>query len=96
MKFKLKHDISQDIRATVLSVGFSFLLFSLFVAFSSIAQNKVSGYISNVDTNLPIDYVEVYDKDSGFLTSTDQEGFYQFETDKKNIQLLFFLIITRL
>ncbi|TYB77248.1 TonB-dependent receptor [Bizionia myxarmorum] len=70
-----------------------FKLVVILVLFSSItawAQQSISGIVTHSETNLPIENVEVFDKDSGMQAKTDATGFYQFETSKTKISLVFF------
>ena len=55
-----------------------------------IAQTKVSGFVNNKETNSPINDIEIFSKESGKLTTTNKEGFYEFTTYKKKITLIFF------
>ncbi len=54
------------------------------------AQQTVNGVVTYSKTNKPISDVNVYDKDSGLLTTTDKLGKFQFETSKESITLVFF------
>ena len=54
------------------------------------AQYKISGVVTNAKTNLPINQVEVYDKVSGLKATTNAKGYYEFETDKKSMTIVFF------
>ena len=54
------------------------------------AQNKVSGYITNGSNNAMAVNVEVYDKVSGLLATTDDKGYYEFTSDKVEIILVFY------
>ena len=60
------------------------------IASIAIAQSKISGTITDGSTNQPIVNVEVYDKDAGLLTTTNTSGFFEFETEKQNITVVFF------
>ncbi|APY01511.1 TonB-dependent receptor [Lacinutrix venerupis] len=60
------------------------------IASIAIAQNKISGTITDGSSNQPIVNVEVYDKDAGLLTTTNTSGFFEFETEKQNITVVFF------
>ncbi|MFS4482626.1 TonB-dependent receptor domain-containing protein [Hyunsoonleella sp. 2307UL5-6] len=66
------------------------LLIALLVSVSLYAQNTVKGVVLFAKTNTPIANIEVYDKSSGLLTTTDSVGNFQFETSKETISLLFF------
>ena len=67
-------------------------LLVLLLCFCSIlqAQNKVSGIVTNAQTNLPLENVSVYDEISGLLATTDVNGNYQFITDRSEMSLSFF------
>jgi Fe(3+) dicitrate transport protein len=62
-------------------------LFSLPV----IGQNKVSGYVTNGNTNAVIPNVEVFDKVSGLLTMSDSKGYFEFSTEKTKLIVLFYM-----
>ncbi|WP_299112668.1 TonB-dependent receptor [uncultured Winogradskyella sp.] len=66
------------------------LLF-IFVAIGILvnAQQKVSGTITNT-FGQPLNNVEVYDKASGQLATTNVEGYYEFSIDKSTLTLVFF------
>jgi len=67
---------------------FNFLL--LLIGFTSIAQQTISGTVVFRETKTPLENVKVYDKASGVLATTNAQGFYQFETEKQNLTLVFF------
>ena len=69
---------------------YKLLIASLFVVFTLQAQKKVSGYITNSDTNTVVANVEVYDKISGLLTTSDSDGYYEFTTSKTELILVFY------
>lgn len=54
------------------------------------AQYKVTGTVKSLDTKTALEDVQVYDKTSGLLTSTNSNGFFEFETDKAVLTLAFF------
>ena len=68
--------------------------FSVFImcliGYSALSQNLVSGIVTNSRTQQPVANVDVYDKVSGLLTSTDATGLYEFATTKNNLTLVFF------
>ena len=68
---------------------FKFLIL-FFIAITGYAQQTVSGTVVFRETNKPISGVKVYDKSSGVLAETNTDGFYQFETTKELITLVFF------
>lgn len=57
-----------------------------------IAQTKVSGFVNNKETNSPINDIEIFSKESGKLTTTNKEGFYEFTSYKKKNNTNFFLL----
>ncbi len=63
----------------------------IFVAISILvnAQQKVSGTITDT-SGQPLGNVEVYDKVSGRLASTNLQGYYEFSTEKSVLTLVFF------
>ena len=62
------------------------------LSLSVIAQNKVTGVIIDENTQFPIDKVAVYERDFGLLTLSNAEGFFQFETDSKELHLIFYAV----
>ncbi len=65
----------------------AFILFSLPI----FGQTEISGYITNANNNEVISNVQVYDKVSGLLTTSDGNGFYQLFTDKSQLTLVFYI-----
>lgn len=63
----------------------------LCLALEVVAQNTVSGYITNSDTNEVVANVEVYDKVSGLLATSNTQGFYEFITSKDSIEVVFYI-----
>ncbi|GAA4235880.1 TonB-dependent receptor [Postechiella marina] len=66
------------------------IIVALIFSVAIFAQNKVSGVVSYSKNNKPLINVKVYDKASGILTTTNASGYFQFETAKKEITLVFF------
>ncbi|MBP0904580.1 TonB-dependent receptor domain-containing protein [Mariniflexile gromovii] len=66
------------------------LVLILLLGIASHAQYKISGVVTNASTNQPVNQVEVYDKVSGLKATTNALGYYEFETEKKSITLVFF------
>ncbi|EGV44235.2 TonB-dependent receptor [Bizionia argentinensis JUB59] len=62
----------------------------LLTSISAWAQQSVSGIVTHSETNLPIENVEIFDKDSGMQAKTDASGYYQFETLKSELTIIFF------
>ncbi|WP_052184180.1 TonB-dependent receptor domain-containing protein [Psychroserpens sp. Hel_I_66] len=65
----------------------AFILFSLPI----LGQTKVSGYITNGTNNEVIPNVQIFDKVSGLLTTSDRNGFYEFSTEKSQLTLVFYI-----
>lgn len=66
------------------------LIIALIFSVSLYAQHTVNGVVIFSKTNQPISDVSVYDKSSGFLTTTDALGKFSFQTSKETITLVFF------
>ncbi len=58
--------------------------------FFSIAQNKISGTITEASSNKPLENVEIYDKDAGLLARSNALGYYTFETEKETLTIACF------
>ncbi|TXD84248.1 TonB-dependent receptor [Subsaximicrobium wynnwilliamsii] len=69
---------------------FKLLIATVLTAFPMLAQNKLSGYVTNQNDNSVVANVEVYDKISGLLTSTDSKGYYEFSSEKNELTLVFY------
>jgi Fe(3+) dicitrate transport protein len=65
------------------------LIVILFIGIQTFAQHKVSGVVTHANNQSVIE-VEVYDKISGLLTKTNASGYYEFNTNKEHITLVFF------
>ncbi|WP_430467845.1 TonB-dependent receptor domain-containing protein [Winogradskyella ouciana] len=68
---------------------YSLLFIFVIVGYMAFAQQKVSGTITNT-AGQPINKVEVYDKVSGRLATTNTQGYYEFSTEKTDLTLVFF------
>lgn len=66
------------------------LIIALIFSISMYAQQTVKGVVTFSKTEAPIADVKVYDKTSGFLTTTNATGNFEFQTSKKEITLVFF------
>ena len=66
------------------------LIIALIFSVSLYAQNTVNGVVLYAKTNTPINNVQVFDKSSGLLTTTNTSGEFEFQTDKENMLLVFF------
>ena len=68
-----------------------FSLFLLAIATSSFGQNKVSGYVLDEETNLPIENVAIYDNFSNEVYYTNSEGFFEFIKNDETVEIVFFI-----
>ena len=68
-----------------------FSLFLLAIATSSFGQNKVSGYVFDEETNLPIENVAIYDNFSNEVYYTNSEGFFEFIKNDETVEIVFFI-----
>ncbi|GAA3621984.1 TonB-dependent receptor domain-containing protein [Flavivirga jejuensis] len=66
------------------------IIAALIFSVSFFAQNNISGTVTFSKDNRPINNVKVYDKASGLLATTDDSGYFQFQTSKKTLTLIFF------
>ena len=55
------------------------------------AQEKVSGYVYDNDTNLPISKVAIYDSNNEQIYYTDNEGYFEFRKNTNTVEIIFFL-----
>ncbi len=62
----------------------------LFLSFQTFAQSKITGIVTNADNGQPIAKVKVYDKATGLKAITNASGYYEFETIKNSLVLVFF------
>ncbi len=69
---------------------FKLTIICLLFTVIAVAQTKISGIVTEAGTNTPLEFIEVYDKETGLLTKTNANGYYEFETSKKNLTLAFF------
>lgn len=72
------------------SMDYKILVVFFMFSVSLVAQHKISGFVTNVDQSVIVDKVEVYDKSVGKLTTTNEDGYFEFVTDKEKITLVFF------
>ena len=55
-----------------------------------LGQDKVSGYVLDGDTNIPLNNVTIYDKNSDQLYYSDSDGYFEFIKNKKTVEIVFF------
>ncbi len=68
---------------------FKIFSFLLFLSFNLFSQSKVSGFIYEKDTEVVLKMVEVYDIEKGLITTSSENGYYEFYTSKDVITLVF-------
>jgi len=66
------------------------VILAIFMILSANAQNKISGIITNAETGNPITDVDIFEKNSGAIASTNSEGYFEFFTEKQTITIVFF------
>ncbi|CAM1368355.1 TonB-dependent receptor family protein [Tenacibaculum xiamenense] len=59
-------------------------------AFNGLAQYKVSGTITS-DTKKVLNNVKVFDGNGGEITTSNTKGTYSFSTDKRSMELIFYV-----
>ena len=69
----------------------NFSIFLLAIASSSFGQNKVSGYVYDDETNLPIENVAIYDNFSNEVYYSDSEGFFEFIKNEATKEIVFLI-----
>ncbi|WP_044398908.1 TonB-dependent receptor domain-containing protein [Lacinutrix sp. Hel_I_90] len=69
-----------------------FKLFTGLFLLTSIAfaQTKISGTVTSEISSEPLKGVEVYNKETGLLAKTNALGYYEFETEKEDLTLVYF------
>ena len=68
---------------------YSLLVILLSLTLLTFGQKKVSGVI-NDDKGKALNNVEIFDKSSGRLAITNFDGYYEFNTEKSELSLVFF------
>ena len=56
-----------------------------------LGQDKVSGYVLDEETNLPINNVAIYDNNSGQIYYSDSDGYFEFIKNKNTVEIVFFI-----
>ena len=56
-----------------------------------LGQDKVSGYVLDEDTNLPINNVAIYDNNSDQIYYSDNDGYFEFIKNKNTVEIVFFI-----
>ena len=66
------------------------IVFLIFINFC-LGQDKVSGYVFDGDTNLPINNVAIYDNNSDQIYYSDSDGYFEFIKNKNTVEIVFFI-----
>ncbi|MBQ0768338.1 MAG: carboxypeptidase-like regulatory domain-containing protein, partial [Bizionia sp.] len=69
---------------------FKLLAITLLLSSYALAQHTISGTVIHSDTGEGIAHVQIYNKAKGQLTETNADGSYTFQTDRPQLQLVFF------
>ena len=56
-----------------------------------LGQDKVSGYVLDEETNLPINNVAIYDNNSDQIYYSDSDGYFEFIKNKNTVEIVFFI-----
>ena len=72
---------------------YKFILLIIIVSFNVVkGQNKVYGLIEIEEDGFSNDEVFIYDGNNKFLTTTNKKGYYEFFTDKTQMNIIFLLV----
>jgi len=71
--------------------GFNILILVI-ISNYMLAQNTFSGQVSELDNNLNLSDVEIYNYDGDFITKTNSSGRFSFSSNATDIKLVFYLI----
>ena len=66
------------------------IVFLIFINFC-LGQDKVSGYVLDEETNLPINNVAIYDNNSDKIYYSDSDGYFEFIKNKNTVEIVFFI-----
>ena len=66
------------------------IVFLIFINFC-LGQDKVSGYVLDEDTNLPLNNVAIYDNNSDQIYYSDSDGYFEFIKNKNTVEIVFFI-----
>ena len=56
-----------------------------------LGQDKISGYVLDKDTNLPINNVAIYDNNSDQIYYSHSDGYFEFMKNKNTVEIVFFI-----
>ena len=72
---------------------YKFIILIIIVTFNIVkGQNKVYGLIEIEEDGFSNDEVFIYDGNNKFLTTTNKKGYYEFFTDKTQMNIIFLLV----
>ena len=72
---------------------YKFILLIIIATFNVVkGQNKIYGLIEIEEDGFSNDQVFIYDGNNKFLTTTNKEGYYEFFTDKTQMNIIFLLV----
>ena len=72
---------------------YKFIILIIIATFNIVkGQNKVYGLIEIEEDGFSNDEVFIYDGNNKFLTTTNKEGYYEFFTDKTQMNIIFLLV----
>jgi len=66
------------------------IIFLILINFC-LGQDKISGYVLDKDTNLPINNVAIYDNNSDQIYYSDSDGYFEFMKNKNTVEIVFFI-----
>ena len=66
------------------------IIFLILINFC-LGQDKISGYVFDKDTNLPINNVAIYDNNSDQIYYSDSDGYFEFMKNKNTVEIVFFI-----
>ena len=66
------------------------IIFLILINFC-LGQDKISGYVLDKDTNLPINNVAIYDNNSDQIYYSDIDGYFEFIKNKNTVEIVFFI-----
>ena len=67
-----------------------FLYITLLVVTWSNAQNIVSGYVIDQNTNEPIENAKIYSSNEGLIANSDSNGFFEIDVEEASLISIFF------
>ena len=68
----------------------NFKIYLIIIVNTCFAQDKISGYVFDEQTNLPIDKVAIYDNNSDEVHYTNSKGYFEFIKEKNTVEIVFY------